>query len=173
MTRDHPIWISVATATALPQPPSNTRPEADAELSRASSMTDHAAVWVAHRPWLAAVAVVGLAVWAVGRIALAAWRHQYHADHAERVTIAPPPEVDPAGAQALWSNLSRTLSPSLRRPVLYGTPHVVWEYRWIGRHLTIKGSAGTSVDSCGLLGTPVWRSLFGQVRSVHASGRSL
>ena len=65
------------------------------------------------------------------------WRHHRQAHGARLVTIAPPPEVDPAGAGALWANLAGTLAPSWRRRLVYGTPHVVWQYAWAGRQLTI------------------------------------
>ena len=52
--------------------------------------------------------------------------------------IAPPPQVDPDGAAALWANLAGTLTPSRRRRLLYGTPHVVWQYTWTGRQLPIS-----------------------------------
>ena len=138
MTTNYPIWISAATTTGFPQPPSSTRLEPDAELSRESSMIDHAAVWLGHRPWLAVATVAGLAVWVLGRVALGAWRHEHHADHAARVTIAPPPEVDPAVPRKPVGESGRHTDPSWLRRIIYGTPHVAWEYRWVGRQLTIS-----------------------------------
>ncbi|MEU5437171.1 DUF87 domain-containing protein [Streptomyces sp. NPDC020719] len=49
------------------------------------------------------------------------------ADGARVLRILPPPEVDPAGAAALWSHLVGLLRPGLRR-LLTGQPHLAWEY---------------------------------------------
>jgi hypothetical protein len=38
----------------------------------------------------------------------------------------------------VWANLAGILSPSTRRRLLYGTPHVVWQYTWVGRQLLIS-----------------------------------
>jgi hypothetical protein len=76
-------------------------------------------------------------VYVAGRNLLGMWRHRHHADGAHPVTIAPPPEVDAKSAAALWANLAGTLTPSRRRRLLYGSPHVVWQYGWIGRRLLI------------------------------------
>ncbi|MFG2059738.1 helicase HerA domain-containing protein [Micromonospora sp. NPDC048930] len=97
-----------------------------------------AAAWAAHRPWLLAVAAAVLVAYVAGRNILALWRHRHHADGARLVTIAPPPEVDPHSAAALWANLAGTLTPSRRRRLLYGSPHVAWEYTWSGRRLLIS-----------------------------------
>ncbi|MEU5554264.1 DUF87 domain-containing protein [Micromonospora sp. NPDC047793] len=97
-----------------------------------------AAVWVTQRPWLAVVAAGLLAVWVAGRNLVEIWRHRHHAHGARLVTIAPPPEVDPHSAGALWANLAGVLTPSRRRRVLYGAPHVVWQYTWSGRQLLIS-----------------------------------
>ncbi|WP_441149127.1 type IV secretory system conjugative DNA transfer family protein [Micromonospora sp. L32] len=94
--------------------------------------------WAAQRPWLLAVAAGALVAYVSGRSLLALWRHRRHADGARMVTIAPPPEVDPHSAQALWANLTGTLTPSRRRRWLYGSPHVVWQYTWTGRRLLIS-----------------------------------
>ncbi|MEU4677910.1 DUF87 domain-containing protein [Micromonospora sp. NPDC023737] len=96
------------------------------------------AAWTVQRPWLLAVAAAVLLAYVAGRNLLAGWRHRHHADRARLVTIAPPPEVDPRSAGALWANLHGTLTPSRRRRLLYGTPHVVWQYRWTGRRLLIS-----------------------------------
>jgi hypothetical protein len=49
------------------------------------------------------------------------------ADGARIIRILPPPDVEPAGAAALWSYLVGLLRPSWRRS-LSGQPHVAWEY---------------------------------------------
>ncbi|WP_280841347.1 DUF87 domain-containing protein [Micromonospora sp. A200] len=97
-----------------------------------------AAAWAGQRPWLLAVAAAALVVFVAGRNLLALWRHRRHADGARLTTIAPPPEVDPHSAAALWANLAGTLTPSRRRRWLYGSPHVVWQYTWTGRRLLIS-----------------------------------
>ncbi|MFI6163048.1 helicase HerA domain-containing protein [Micromonospora haikouensis] len=97
-----------------------------------------AAVWATQRPWLAGVAAGLLAVWVAGRNLVEIWRHRHHAHGARLVTIAPPPEVDPHSAGALWANLAGVLTPSRRRRLLYGAPHVVWQYTWSGRQLLIS-----------------------------------
>ncbi|WP_091090912.1 ATP-binding protein [Micromonospora nigra] len=97
-----------------------------------------AAVWATQRPWLAAVAAGGLIVWIAARNLVEICRHRHHARGARLVTIAPPPEVDPHSAPALWANLAGVLTPSRRRRLLYGTPHVVWQYTWTGRQLLIS-----------------------------------
>ncbi|MCX5121989.1 type IV secretion system DNA-binding domain-containing protein [Micromonospora sp. NBC_00362] len=97
-----------------------------------------AAAWSGQRPWLLTVAAAALVVFVAGRNLLALWRHRRHADGARLVTIAPPPEVDPHSAAALWANLAGTLTPSRRRRLLYGSPHVVWQYIWAGRRLLIS-----------------------------------
>jgi len=45
------------------------------------------------------------------------------------ITTLPPPEADPAGAEVLWSNLVALLRPWWRR-LLFGQPHLGFEYRW-------------------------------------------
>ncbi|WP_436837912.1 type IV secretory system conjugative DNA transfer family protein [Micromonospora rifamycinica] len=97
-----------------------------------------AAVWATQRPWLAAVAAGLLVVWVASWNMVEIWRHRHHAYGARLVTIAPPPEVDPRSAGALWANLAGVLTPSRRRRLLYGAPHVVWQYTWSGRQLLIS-----------------------------------
>lgn len=93
--------------------------------------------WVADRPWLAAVAAATVAGWVTARNLLGAWRHRRLLDGARLVTIAPPPAVEPAGAQALWTTLVGVLTPSPWRRRVFGIPHVGFEYAWSGRRLTI------------------------------------
>ncbi|WP_433233732.1 type IV secretory system conjugative DNA transfer family protein [Micromonospora sp. CA-248260] len=97
-----------------------------------------AAVWATQRPWLAAVAAGLLVVWVAAWNMVEIWRHRHHARGARLVTIAPPPEVDPHSAGALWANLAGVLTPSRRRRLLCGAPHVVWQYTWSGRQLLIS-----------------------------------
>ncbi|MET7949062.1 DUF87 domain-containing protein [Micromonospora sp. NPDC005324] len=97
-----------------------------------------AAAWAVQRPWLLAVAATILIIYVAGRNLLALRRHRRHADGARLITIAPPPEVDPHSAAALWANLAGTLTTSRRRRLLYGSPHVAWQYVWTGRRLLIS-----------------------------------
>ncbi|WP_250008789.1 type VI secretion protein [Actinoplanes sp. M2I2] len=97
-----------------------------------------AAVWVGQRPWLLGVAAVLVVAYVGGRTVLAGWRHRRHAEGARLVTVAPPPEVDVSSAAALWANLHGTLTPARWRRLLYGSPHVVWQYAWTGRQLIIS-----------------------------------
>ncbi len=97
----------------------------------------HVVAWVQQRPWLALVAVVALLAAHLATLAVGRWRQQRHTRHARLVTITPPPEVDTAGAGVFWANLSELLTPSTRRRLVYGTPHVVVQYRWTGRQLTV------------------------------------
>ncbi|GAA4595784.1 hypothetical protein BJY16_001793 [Actinoplanes octamycinicus] len=98
----------------------------------------HTLAWAAQRPWLLTVAAGLLLVWIAGRNLLAGWRHRRHAEGARLVTVAPPPQVDAHHAAAVWANLHGTLTPSTRRRLLYGSPHLVWQYTWTGRHLLIS-----------------------------------
>jgi hypothetical protein len=99
---------------------------------------EHAWLWAAHRPWLALPLPVALIGYIAVRNLIGTWRHRRHAAHARLVTIAPPPQVDPASAAALWANLAGTLTPSRRRRLIYGSPHVAFQYVWTGRHLLIS-----------------------------------
>lgn len=76
---------------------------------------------------LQAAPVLG-AVLATAVIALAARRRQRRrmADGARLVRVLAPPDVDPAGAAALWSNLVALLRPAWRR-ALAGQPHIGFE----------------------------------------------
>ncbi len=96
------------------------------------------ALWAWHRPWLLTVAAALLVTAVAARNVLAGWRHRWHAADARLITIAAPPEVDAHSAAALWANLSGTLAPSRRRRLVYGSPHVVWQYTWTGRQLMIS-----------------------------------
>lgn len=52
------------------------------------------------------------------------------------VTLRPPPEADLASAQAWWRHLLGVHTSRWRR-VLFGQPHLGWEYRWTGRRMSI------------------------------------
>ncbi|MDG4795059.1 DUF87 domain-containing protein [Micromonospora sp. WMMD1082] len=97
-----------------------------------------AADWTLQRPWLLGVAACLLLAWIAARTVVAAWRHRHHTAGARLVTIAPPPLVDESSAAALWANLAGILTPSRHRRLIFGTPHVTWQYTWTGRHLLIS-----------------------------------
>jgi hypothetical protein len=94
--------------------------------------------WLVHRPWLLLIAGCVLLCWPLARSLVEGWRHRHHATGARVVTIAPPPEVEPAAAKALWANLNGVLTPSRRRRLLFGAAHLVWQYTWTGRRLLIS-----------------------------------
>jgi hypothetical protein len=129
------------TLLATPSAPTPS-PGAGADVistpSRPTHLVIDAAIWAADRPWLLTVAAVVLIGAVAVRNLLDGWRHRWHSADARLITIAPPPEVDASGAAALWANLSGTLAPSRRRRLLYGSPHVVWQYTWTGRRLLIS-----------------------------------
>jgi len=75
----------------------------------------------------AAAAVLILAV--TGSVLLGRRRRRLLAAGARLITVLPPPHVDPAGAQALWSNLMALLRPAWRR-LADGQPHLAFEYHW-------------------------------------------
>src|SRR5439155_10549999 len=81
---------------------------------------------------LGGAALIGLSA----RAALRALRRRGFATGARWVRILPPPEVDPAGGEALWSNLVALLRPAWRR-ILSGQPHLAFEYIWQGAELEI------------------------------------
>jgi hypothetical protein len=93
--------------------------------------------WLATHPWLPALAAAALVGYVVGRELLSGWRHRRLARHARQVTILAPPEVAPESAASMWLTMLGVLTPSRRR-VLFGAPHVGWEYTWAGRTLTIR-----------------------------------
>jgi hypothetical protein len=60
------------------------------------------------------------------------------------VTILAPPEVDPAGGEALWRNLHDLLRPRWRR-LLAGQPHLSFEYHWSSAGVAISMRVPASV----------------------------
>ncbi|WP_328469109.1 type IV secretion system DNA-binding domain-containing protein [Actinoplanes sp. NBC_00393] len=93
--------------------------------------------WLMQRPWLALTLPLIILVGTATSTQLRRRRHRRLTRHAHEVMITPPPQVEPAGATTWWANLYELLTPSLRRRVLLGIPHVAFEYRWTGRQLTI------------------------------------
>jgi len=96
-----------------------------------------AVAWCVHRPWLAIVAAVVLAVVVMIRTMVARWRQRAMARHSTPVTITPPPEVDPAGTAAFWATMAEILSVGWRRRLRDGRAHIAMEYQWTGRQLSI------------------------------------
>ncbi len=91
---------------------------------------EHVEAW-ATGPGLV-IAPVLLAVLVAALLARAWWWRrcqQRLGCDARLVTVLPPPDVDPAGAVALWANLVGLLRPAWRRRVS-GQPHVGFEYRF-------------------------------------------
>jgi hypothetical protein len=62
------------------------------------------------------------------------WRHQRLAAGARLIQVLPPPQVEPAAAEALWGNMAGLLR--LRRP-LDPRPHVSFELTWTTRGVSI------------------------------------
>jgi Type IV secretion-system coupling protein DNA-binding domain len=138
------VTTLIARPASAPHPPPGLRPSPHPsphngpDLSGPSLFLRHLGSWTWHRPWLALVTLAILVFAAMARAAIRTWRHRRHAVNARLITVAPPPEVDPAGAGALWANLTGTLAPSRRVRLIHGIPHVVWQYAWTGRQLSIS-----------------------------------
>src|SRR6266536_1178230 len=80
-------------------------------------------------PWAGPVLLAAaLLAWAAHQ-RLARRRHARLADGARHVTILPPPQVDRAGAEAMWGHLTGLLRPAWKR-LTTGQPHLCWEYSW-------------------------------------------
>lgn len=63
----------------------------------------------------------------LARTALVRWQQARLIPYARVIDILPPPSVDIAGAEALWTHLLGLLRPRWLRPIT-GVPHVTWEY---------------------------------------------
>jgi energy-coupling factor transporter ATP-binding protein EcfA2 len=90
-----------------------------------------------HLPLLSALAVTGGVLAVVGRVLVVRWRHTRLADGASMVQVQVPPQVEPPAAAALWANVIGLLRPRWRR-IVYGQPHVAFEYCWDGPELRIQ-----------------------------------
>ena len=73
-----------------------------------------------------AIPVLVAVVAVVGRLVLAVTRRQRSAG-AHLVTVAPGPDVEPAGAEALWNGLHGVLRRSGLAGLVSGRPHVAFE----------------------------------------------
>jgi hypothetical protein len=102
--------------------------------------------------WLALAA--GLGAIAVGIVRLILHRRDAPAwvPGSRYVQIAAPPEVDPQGAEALWTHLG-AISRSPWQRFWRGQPHVVFEYRFRANAMTVRLwlpaplSAGIAADA--------------------------
>ncbi len=92
---------------------------------------------VAGAPSAGAAAAALLILAVTGWVLLGRRGRRLLASGARLITVLPPPEVDPAGAQALWSNLMALLRPAWRR-LTDGQPHLAFEYRWDTAGLQIR-----------------------------------
>jgi hypothetical protein len=88
----------------------------------------------AHRHAIPLGLAVGVAAVASGN--LAAYRRRRLTRDGRRIEVLAPPEVDPAGAAALWDHLHDLLRPRWRRFAV-GQPHLVFEYVWSVQGLLI------------------------------------
>lgn len=123
------------TPTPVPaRPPTGGLPPLSQHLADAITQT---LAWCVARPWLATIPVVLLAAGLLGRAVIAGRRSRARNEHAQLITITPPPEVDPAGAGVFWATLTEITTPGRGRRWREGRSHIAVEYRWAGRALTI------------------------------------
>lgn len=97
-------------------------PALDADVARLLELLGQ------HRASVIGIAVLLAAVAAVAREWAQRSRHRRMWTGARLVTVLAPPRVDDDGAEALWGNLAGLLRPAWRR-VLFGQPHLAFEYR--------------------------------------------
>lgn len=76
---------------------------------------------------LSGTALVMAVTGVLARTALIRWQQARLIPHARLIDILPPPSVDIAGAEALWTHLLGLLRPRWLR-LITGVPHVAWEY---------------------------------------------
>lgn len=93
------------------------------------------------RPLLLAAGIALLTGLAVARAVIvgqiARWRHERLHRGARILRLLPPPQADPAGAHVVWTHLAAIAHPAWKR-LLYGQPHLAWEYTWTGRTAQIS-----------------------------------
>ena len=90
---------------------------------------------ISHLPLVVGLTVAGIALLASVRwLRVRLQRRHLLPDRAQIVHIQVPPQVEAAAAAALWANLIGLLRPRWRR-VLFGQPHVAFEYHWDGPQL--------------------------------------
>lgn len=102
--------------------------------------------------WLLAALGLGAGVVGLVRLVLHQRDARTWAPGSAYVQIAAPPEVDPRGAEALWTHLG-AISRAPWHRFWYGQPHVVFEYRFTADAMTVRLwlpapiSAGIAVDA--------------------------
>jgi energy-coupling factor transporter ATP-binding protein EcfA2 len=99
-----------------------------------SHLRDWAIVW---GPIAAPVLTIGIAGYVLARRWWARRCHARLVSGARQVTVLAPPQVDPAGGVALWSNLVGLLRPAWRRRWT-GQPHVACEYMFSEAGVAIR-----------------------------------
>ncbi|MEV7230884.1 type IV secretion system DNA-binding domain-containing protein [Polymorphospora sp. NPDC051019] len=132
--------IRVASPVPAPTPPTPAPLPSFGTPAPSSLVPDavgNAVAWASARPWLAMVAVAWGVLAFVAHARLLRWRQQRWQRHAQQITITPPLEVESDSAARWWATCAEILRPMGWRRLLYGTPHVGFEYRWAGRQLTI------------------------------------
>ncbi|MDA2807183.1 type IV secretory system conjugative DNA transfer family protein [Nocardiopsis suaedae] len=77
--------------------------------------------------WLLVLVPAVMVAVHAGRIVVAVVRIAAWQRNARLVEILPPPTTDLSGAEALWTRMLGLLRPAWKR-LLFGQPHVVWEY---------------------------------------------
>lgn len=96
-----------------------------------------AAGWLTAHPALpVTIATALLAVVAARMVVRAAQQRRWRRD-AHQLQILAPPDVEPGGVAQLWATLAGLLAPPPWRRWMVGIPHVVLEYTWHGRAMTI------------------------------------
>lgn len=96
-----------------------------------------AALMVSHGLVLAVTAPITVLVLVLVRHGLGWVRQHRWRREARLVEILPPPKSDLAGAEDLWRQMLGTLRPWWKR-VLFGQPHLVWEYAMSVQGLRIR-----------------------------------
>ncbi|MCA1835662.1 MAG: DUF87 domain-containing protein, partial [Actinobacteria bacterium] len=98
----------------------------------------HSREWaISYGPPTIAVLIAGVGALMGIRWWWARRRHAQFLHHARLITVLAPPCVDPAGGQALWSNLVGLLRPEWRR-WLAGQPHLGFEYGFSDTGITLR-----------------------------------
>ncbi|TDD62757.1 ATP-binding protein, partial [Actinomadura darangshiensis] len=92
---------------------------------------------LAHLPLVIVLGVTGITLIAAVRSLMITKRHTHLAAGARVVQVQVPPQVDPPAAAAWWANLIGLLRPRWRR-IIFGQPHVAFEYCWTGTELAIQ-----------------------------------
>ncbi|GAA1291773.1 type IV secretory system conjugative DNA transfer family protein [Saccharothrix xinjiangensis] len=88
-------------------------------------------------PIVTPVLTVLVTLTVIGRRQWARRCHRLLLADARHITVLAPPQVDPAGGAALWSNLVGLLRPGWRR-AFSGQPHVAYEYTFSESGVAIR-----------------------------------